>query len=840
MQETIDWGSDIAIQRNPVSVDLPILQPGQVHNVEMIEARFEIGKGRMITDGTGTGKTYTGLGVAKRFSLLGKNKQLIVTPTDDKCKDWILEGNRVNLFITQLKDSNDMGRGIRTTTYANFYQNQALLREEFDLIIYDESHYIMQNAAGKETSCFDQHKLICSLPSVFEKRGAYFIGRRPFTINSPSEATPEKIQANKIWQKRCYDKGLELYHKTKVLFMSATPFAYVKNIKYCDGLMWDIEERLNEELHPHVGYGQPTRWEKFLIDNFGYQMKNGKLQKPDVEVDTSILERDFFERAKEKNLMSTRVLELDVDYSRHFIKVDTELGLKIDEFFSLLWNINDVKMSEIRFIFKRHFNHIFTSKMVESAKAENLFDRIDTHLMLGRKIVIFHGYNNIDITHPFRIDNCRKYLDKDERWREHSLNRLLEQFYEAYPEYANYDVSHLRSVPEIIKGRYKKRCVLYNGTIGKPKRRRDKDTFMDDDSDVDIIVIQSQAGQAGISLHDLTGFRPRVSIDMSLPTRPPEAIQKEGRTYRWGSLSNAIYEYPTLQTAMERMVFAYTIAERTRTVENLAMGNLARDLESAFKNGYENFEEGLPNIGQGRLGKAEDKKLTAPISPFQKSITYYYQKQKANKKRNKALHTDFFATPEPIAFKMVEWANDNENMVWLDPSCGDGAIARFFPDNTKRIAIDVDAKLLSLCKLKANVDAKHMDFIEYKINNKADRIIMNPPFGYGGKTAIEHLLKALIHLRKDKGNAKLYCIIPRGSSCEKHFERMSESANMKFFNYTGEILLPKCTFNRAATSVATRIVRFEGTHIAQHFRSIDLTYVENNKQLFEVFEHLEF
>lgn len=839
MQEAIQWDTEVSFLGNSVKQDVPCLFSKQVETVEQIERRFEVGKGRMITDGTGTGKTLVGLGVAKRFSLRGKKNIIIITPTDDKCKDWILEANKVNLFIVQLDGVQDKGYGVRTTTYANYYQNLAILREEFDLIIYDECHYIMQNSKGNETSCFEKHKIMCSLPSVCEQRGRYFVGPAPYVSKGPNDLDSQQHQELKLWRKRCHDKGVELYHRTKVLFLSATPFAYHKTIKYCDGLLWDIEETFgNEDDRYNYGYNQAFGFDKFLVDNFGYQMKNNKLQKPDVEVDVSILEREFFEKASEQNLMSTRVLDLPVDYSRHFIKVDTEIGLKMDEFQSILYSINDERMRKLRFIFQRHFNYIFTSKMLESAKAEKILDRIDIHLMLDRKVVIFHGFNNVDIEHPFYITSSEKYLLKDEKWMAHSMDRELAMFYKAYPEWKSYDLRDMKSVPEIIGSYYKNRCAIYNGTVNKKKRRELKDEFMDDDSEISVIVIQSQAGKEGISLHDVTGEHQRVLIDLSLPIRPTESIQKEGRVYRYGTVSNAIYEYPTLQTTMERNVFAYTVAERAKTVENLAMGNLARDLETAFKQGYENFEEDVPTIAQGRLGKKEDKKLIKAATPFEKACTYYHLRQQANSKR-KHYYKDFFATPEPLGFKMVEWANIGSPRTWLDPSCGDGAIARFFPENSKRIGIDVDSSLLSLAKLKVNIDSKHMDFMDYKINNKADRIIMNPPFGHGGKDGVEHLLKALIHLAKD-GWGLLYCILPCGPSADKKFDEMMEGTNMKFFKYTGNLLLPACTFSKAGTRVMTRVVKFEGINYNSTFRQLDFTGISRIDEFFREIEHLKF
>ncbi|MGZ7317619.1 DEAD/DEAH box helicase family protein, partial [Streptococcus pyogenes] len=64
----------------------------------------------------------------------------------------------------------DNGSEITVTTYANFYQNEELLKKDWDLIVYDESHYLGQNASGEETSYFEQHKEIANLPSAVRHR----------------------------------------------------------------------------------------------------------------------------------------------------------------------------------------------------------------------------------------------------------------------------------------------------------------------------------------------------------------------------------------------------------------------------------------------------------------------------------------------------------------------------------------------------------------------------------------------------------------------------------------------------------------------------------------------
>ena len=97
-----------------VSQTVPQLTKEQRENVVKAERRFFVGdipagagKGFLITDGTGTGKTFSGLGIAKRFMLQGKENILIVVPTDGKCKDWISEAKLLDINIYQLESIHD-------------------------------------------------------------------------------------------------------------------------------------------------------------------------------------------------------------------------------------------------------------------------------------------------------------------------------------------------------------------------------------------------------------------------------------------------------------------------------------------------------------------------------------------------------------------------------------------------------------------------------------------------------------------------------------------------------------------------------------------------------------
>ena len=98
-----------------------MLSAGQQEDVAKAERRFAVPDGyRMLfTNGTGTGKTFSGLGIIKRFSNAGKNNILIVVPNDKIIEDWQKSGRMLGLDISELKNTKDAGKGIVVTTYAN-------------------------------------------------------------------------------------------------------------------------------------------------------------------------------------------------------------------------------------------------------------------------------------------------------------------------------------------------------------------------------------------------------------------------------------------------------------------------------------------------------------------------------------------------------------------------------------------------------------------------------------------------------------------------------------------------------------------------------------------------
>lgn len=213
--------------------------------------------------------------------------------------------------------------------------------------------------------------------------------------------------------------------------------------------------------------------------------------------------------------------------------------------------------------------------------------------------------------------------------------------------------------------------------------------------------------------------------------------------------------------------------------------------------------------GEGIGGKERDKAANSALTEWDRAMTMYFAQQKKNSRTKSQEGTDYFATPEPLGLKMVEWANIKPGDKILEPSAGHGAIARWFPETNDRTVIEPSNELGSRLKMVTTADLKREWFEDHHIVNKYDAIIMNPPFGSGGKTAIDHLDKATQHLR-DGG--RVVALIPTGPAADKKFDKWfyAEDKNGKSLRpdlqLAGMVELPSVTFERAGTTVRARIV----------------------------------
>ena len=798
------------------------LTPEQQGDVEFIDARLNQNghPGVLLTNGTGTGKTFSGLGAVKQALDRGAKHILVVAPSDKVGSDW---KNTAQEFFNiqdaaQLVDTKDNGGTNRLvmTTYANLGQNANLVNRPWDLIVADEAHYLSQNKEGKDTNALDTFRAL-----TFHKNGIFRraemlepeaaeiskqIRKLPFRERMSPIRTAQMEQADRALsaaRERVKSQMPAREARPKAILLSATPFAWHFSLDYAEGYLFDHGPEPTSRA-----YNTPSARDAFYITNFGYRMRTGKLTQPDAAAATAtgILERRFAEKLMKEKAMSGRALQVEQDYSRQFILSETKLGEQID---AIIKAIRENPRFTVLSDYIGLGDYLARRYLLEGMKARESVDRIRKHLAMGRKVVVFHDYKKGGAVNPLRAvfhkgDVIEQRNQETGEMETINLPMRLAELKRAIPGYAatERELDGLLSPIDRIEREFPQ-ARIFNGSVPKGQRRAIVDEFNRSGSPVSVILVQRASGKEGISLHDRDAKHQRVFIDIGLANRPTDAIQGEGRIYRHGVRSNAIVEYLSTGTDFERQTFAETIAKRSSTAENLAMGERARSLLQSFANGYNEAEAIDPNDNQGTGGKEMDRQIEEGSS-YKTAVALFYTNQKKTSRNKSSEGTDYFATPEPLGFKMVEWADIQPGEKVLEPSAGHGAIARFFPDSTNRHGIEPSSELASRLALNAtDITIHRQRFEDYNVMNKFNAVVMNPPFGTAGKTAMDHLIKALGHLRN---GGRVVALIPEGSSMEKRFDKWYESEEAKNYYVRAKIKLPTSTFERAGTGVSTRVV----------------------------------
>ena len=861
--------------RANIDATLPLLLPEQRDDVFKVETRFAKpdGHGMMITNGTGTGKTFSGGGVIKRFYQGGKKNILIIAPSDAVIAGWTLALDALAVPVSQLAGTKDAGQGVVITTYANLRANDTLASRDWDLVVTDEAQNLMSNADGGATGYLQNLRAITKRPQDFwhlvrmkhadeiaklwPKSEANVTRRASPAVEAARRALDDKMRAETQAMHRNPPP------RSKVLFLSATPFAYDKTVDYAEGYLFNYPEdgRIN-------GSNQSGR-NLFMVQNFGYRIRYHKLTKPEHAVDSAVFERDFHEKLKREGVLSGRSLQVDVDYDRKFVKKEDADGTRLDEALEALDELAakereaqsantkagnvGTRLPEpfgaLQNHMRKNFDYLARQQLLEAIKARLAVDEIKAHLALGRKVVVFHDFNVGGGLNPFThlktqvvgIDEAtgeeiRQPISPMTAEASEGYRKLLE----AHPwirdlNFAGYKPP-IKHLPEALG----KTVRLFNGNVPTKQRLANLADFNTDGSGVDVLVVQADAGGAGISMHDVTKGHQRALINLGMPTKPTTTLQQEGRILRVGSMSDAIFRYFTIGTGWERTAFAQRIAERSGTVENLALGNDARDMMNAFIDAYMDASDFAPSAQDGKGGKAKDSR-THTTTPFQRAVSHYFGRPRITGNRNQRDGIDFYPTAEPLAFKMVEWAGIRANERVLEPSAGDGAIVRYMPDDAALTFVEPSADLRSTAQLRApKGDAKETTFEQHHISNKYHAIVMNPPFGSGGSTAIQHLAKAAKHLR---AGGRIVALIPTGPAADRKFATWWESDDAKGLNLSAEVQLPAVAFERAGTGVMTRVVIIdkpaEGQVIPMGQQNLNFTGATTIQQFFDRLESYE-
>lgn len=434
-----------------IRAELPFLLEGQQEDVHKAETRFaqDDGYGILFTNGTGTGKTFTGLGIVKRFAKQGRKNILVAAPNDKIIEDWQKSGKMLGLDISVLASTRDAGSGIVITTYANAGQNDALASRDWDLIVKDESHYLAMDKEGSNTLALKTLRAISLHPDGVgvraEMQNRDLVDRMAALSTSISAANksmdsidqkeriPDSLQTEiardekelaglrKIWDARREAVKKDVFsrqgaQRTRVTFLSATPFAYEKTVDWANGYLFDYNEGRPGDEGASRGYNVGANREQFFMQHFGYRMRYGKLTQPDARVDSGLMQRQFNAWLKKRGVLSGRVLDVAADYDRRFVLVDSAIGQRIDE--ALQWFEHQKKLTvettekhprkdalaAVGRTIAEKFDYLSRRYLLEAIKAQEVVPHIREHLALGRKVVVFHDYKKGGGFNPFNLN----------------------------------------------------------------------------------------------------------------------------------------------------------------------------------------------------------------------------------------------------------------------------------------------------------------------------------------------------------------------------------------------------------------------------------------------------
>lgn len=474
--------------------------------------------------------------------------------------------------------------------YSELYKQLDNLKEKFDLL--NEKMSRLDMASLSRTLTPKEQEQMDKIKAEFPK------------VKNELNALRVKLNEIAAKERPLYTKRKK-ETSTKTLLLSATPFAYPQNAYYAEGLLFDYAD---SRFGGSSG-GFLTKVFSFVVQ------KSGKIvpakDRYGQVLDTTAKEIAFHDKLVEDGAMVNRRLVGDKDYNRRFIKVKTNnITEKLKEIAHVMGAISgaggEITLSEkgkvVEEAKKRaaedtpipsgkgkegSFADLWLSRMnmaldfvLETEKASASVPVIKSYLSRGKKVVLYHDLKESKITRPFKLTDAEyKRMNAEQKKQYNAFKKM-------FPEYADLDLSQELSAINIIKEAFGDKVRFVNGNESDGKRKAAVKEFNDDNSGVDIIMVTSAAGQEGISLHDKTGAYPRVLINLGLPVRPTAAIQIEGRIYRYGAKSDAMFRYLIIGSPDEQNAFYEKIATRSKTAENMALGSEARALDIAFQSGY--------------------------------------------------------------------------------------------------------------------------------------------------------------------------------------------------------------------------------------------------------------
>ena len=291
------------------------------------------------------------------------------------------------------------------------------------------------------------------------------------------------------------------------------------------------------------------------------------------------------------------------------------------------------------------------------------------------------------------------------------------------------------------------------------------------------------------------------SMEKTIDSKINSAIGRQNLTARRARISGGMYEegqkLKQVQSVLRGMANAVKNNDLPQELQNVkSRKDVDTIVRYAILQERENNQSALPKWQQGRsfdytkdnselrrLGITSKEKLL-DIGKIVNGLQKGYTAPDPKLKKIKDLETkligqkipDFFPTPKRIIEDMISRADIQSGMKVLEPSAGKGDIA----DALKEAGAEVDTiepvySLSDILKEKGHNVLDTQDFLD--LNEKYDRIVMNPPFGKGAD--MKHVRHAYDLL---KPGGKLVAIMGEGGffrsdNQSKEFRNWLDSVN---------------------------------------------------------------
>jgi len=174
-----------------------------------------------------------------------------------------------------------------------------------------------------------------------------------------------------------------------------------------------------------------------------------------------------------------------------------------------------------------------------------------------------------------------------------------------------------------------------------------------------------------------------------------------------------------------------------------------------------------------------------------------------------AIDSGFYPTPDHLVTMMIKFMNLNENEIVLEPNGGRGNILKpvrqFSAEkglNLSLFACEINPMFVSELRLDDFLVAEG-DFLTFDAVEKADKIIMNPPFEANGD--IKHGIHAFRHLKKG-GTMSIITRLNVDEGSTKYHQAWNELCRNYRIN---ELPLPSGSFKQAGTMMETKLNIFQ-------------------------------